>query len=162
MFFDIDGMHRAALSVDQSGRELALRGERGRLSRCPSAQPLAPHGASVLGFPGSHDLRLLQVLVSRTGEDRSEISVRGSAVNRLTRDHRPDDLAEAERIQAEGGEVRRLRPGSGTSRIFAPGAADRWAEVASVRIANGADELLLLGTDGQGLWIAAGRVLRPV
>ena len=42
-------------------------------------------------------------------------------VNRLTRDHRPDDLAEAERIQSEGGEVRRLRPGSGTSRIFAPG-----------------------------------------
>jgi len=103
------------------------------------------------------------VLVSRTGEDRSEISV-----NRLTRDHRPDDLAEAERIQAEGGEVRRLRPGSGTSRIFAPGC--QWPamalsrslgasiagtcgvssepEVASVRIANGADELLVLGTDG--------------
>lgn len=103
------------------------------------------------------------VLVSRTGEDRSEISV-----NRLTRDHRPDDLAEAERIAAEGGEVRRLRPGSGTSRIFAPGC--QWPamalsrslgasiastcgvssepEVASVRIANGADELLVLGTDG--------------
>lgn len=103
------------------------------------------------------------VLVSRTGEDRSEISV-----NRLTRDHRPDDLAEAERIQSEGGEVRRLRPGSGTSRIFAPGC--QWPamalsrslgasiagtcgvssepEVASVRIANGADELLVLGTDG--------------
>lgn len=30
-------------------------------------------------------------------------------------------MAEAERIAAEGGEVRRLRPGSGTSRIFAPG-----------------------------------------
>ena len=39
---------------------------------------------------------------------------------------RPDDLAEAERIAAEGGEVRRLRPGSGTSRIFAPGRFLRW------------------------------------
>ena len=46
-------------------------------------------------------------------------------VNRLTRDHRPDDLAEAERIQSEGGEVRRLRPGSGTSRIFAPGGSGK-------------------------------------
>lgn len=103
------------------------------------------------------------VLVSRSGEDRSEI-----AVNRLTRDHRPDDLAEAERIQAEGGEVRRLRPGSGTSRIFAPGC--QWPamalsrslgasiagtcgvssepEVTSVRLANSSDELLVLGTDG--------------
>eukprot|EP00913_Durusdinium_trenchii_P019350 g18190.t1 len=107
------------------------------------------------------------VLVSRSGEDRSEI-----AVNRLTRDHRPDDLAEAERIQAEGGEVRRLRPGSGTSRIFAPGC--QWPamalsrslgasiagtcgvssepEVTSVRLANSSDELLVLGTDGRRLF----------
>lgn len=134
--------------------------------------------ALVLHFPEADDESELQgeswlyvanvgdsraVLVSRTGEDHSEISV-----NRLTRDHRPDDLSEAERIAAEGGEVRRLRPGAGTSRIFAPGC--QWPamalsrslgasvaatcgvsaepEVASVRIARGSDEMLILGTDG--------------
>lgn len=49
---------------------------------------------------------------------------------------RPDDLAEAERIAAEGGEVRRLRPGSGTSRIFAPGLS--WVLVVLVRAQVGA------------------------
>ncbi|OLQ01152.1 hypothetical protein AK812_SmicGene16123 [Symbiodinium microadriaticum] len=72
---------------------------------------------SVLHFPEADDESELQgeswLYVANVGDSR--------AVNRLTRDHRPDDLAEAERIAAEGGEVRRLRPGAGTSRIFAPG-----------------------------------------
>eukprot|EP00931_Biecheleriopsis_adriatica_P016287 TRINITY_DN1204_c2_g1_i1.p1 TRINITY_DN1204_c2_g1~~TRINITY_DN1204_c2_g1_i1.p1 ORF type:complete len:844 (+),score=140.18 TRINITY_DN1204_c2_g1_i1:81-2612(+) len=103
------------------------------------------------------------VLVSRKDADPSEFSV-----NRLTREHRPDDKEEAERIQSEGGEVRQLRPGSGTSRIFAPGC--QWPalaltrslgaavasscgvssepEVTSVRLNPDEDELLILGTDG--------------
>lgn len=102
------------------------------------------------------------VLVSRT-DDETEITVK-----RLTRDHRPDDPEEAKRIHQEGGEVRRLRPGSGTSRIFAQGC--QWPalaltrslgaaiampcgvkaepEIASLRLTPGADELLVLGTDG--------------
>lgn len=103
------------------------------------------------------------VLVSRKDDETGEISV-----NRLSRDHRPDDPEEAKRIHEEGGEVRRLRPGSGTSRIFAQGC--QWPalaltrslgaaiampcgvsaepEIASVRLTPGADDLLVLGTDG--------------
>jgi len=103
------------------------------------------------------------VLVSRKGDGNSELTV-----NRLTRDHRPDDAAEAERIQSEGGEVRRLRPGSGSSRIFSPGC--QWPalaltrslgaaiaascgvnaepEINSLRLSPGEDCLLVLGTDG--------------
>lgn len=103
------------------------------------------------------------VLVSRKDDEEGEITV-----NRLTRDHRPDDPEEAKRIHQEGGEVRRLRPGSGTSRIFAQGC--QWPalaltrslgaaiamtcgvtaepEIASLRLTPGADELLVLGTDG--------------
>lgn len=66
------------------------------------------------------------VLVSRKDDEEGEITV-----NRLTRDHRPDDPEEAKRIHQEGGEVRRLRPGSGTSRIFAQGC--QWPALALTR-----------------------------
>lgn len=103
------------------------------------------------------------VLVSRRGNDETDLTVK-----RLTRDHRPDDVAEVERVQREGGEVRRVRQGSGSCRIFSPGC--QWPalaltrslgaaiasscgvsaepEISSVRLTPGADELLVLGTDG--------------
>jgi serine/threonine protein phosphatase PrpC len=103
------------------------------------------------------------VLVSRRGKDVTDI-----AVKRLTRDHRPDDVAEVQRVQREGGEVRRVRQGSGSCRIFSPGC--QWPalaltrslgasiaatcgvssepEISSERLTAGTDELLVLGTDG--------------
>jgi len=105
--------------------------------------------------------------VANVGDSRA-VLVSRKGVHRLTRDHRPDDDDEAQRVQSEGGEVRRLRPGSGTSRIYAPGC--QWPalaltrslgaaiagacgvssepEIASRRLTPGGDELLILGTDG--------------
>jgi len=89
-------------------------------------------------------------------------------VTPLTRDHRPDDAEEAERVCRDGGEVRKMSRNSGSVRVFASG-EDRPAlaltrslgvsaasdcgvtsvpEVSAYRLRPGVDILLLLGTDG--------------
>lgn len=107
------------------------------------------------------DSRVL--LASHRERDTSALSV-----SVLTRDHRPDNLDEAERIGREGGEIRRLRKGSGAVRVFernqdrpalaltrslgASGASTcgvvATPEVSAYRLSPGVDVLLVLGTDG--------------
>lgn len=111
------------------------------------------------------------VVVAHVGDSRAVLASRradGLEVRRLSRDHRADDLEEATRVQAEGGEVRQLRPGSGAARVYAPG-SERPAmaltrslgafaakhcgvsgepEVTTYKIRPGQDVLLLLGSDG--------------
>lgn len=114
------------------------------------------------------------LFVAHTGDSRAILaSQRGGdpsafTVTALTKDHRPDDPDEAERIRQAGGEVRRLRETSGAVRVFAKG-QDRPGlaltrslgasasaacgvtaepEVSAYRLRPGVDVLLLLGTDG--------------
>ncbi|CAE8614728.1 unnamed protein product, partial [Polarella glacialis] len=89
-------------------------------------------------------------------------------VTSLTRDHRPDDEEEAERVRQHGGEIRKLRENSGAARVFSKG-QDRPAlaltrtlgasaasecgvsaepDVSAYRLRPGVDVLLVLGTDG--------------
>lgn len=103
------------------------------------------------------------ILASHRGGDPSAFTVTA-----LTRDHRPDDPEEVERIRQAGGEVRKLRETSGAMRVFAKG-SDRPGlaltrtlgasasaacgvtaepEVSAYRLRPGVDVLLLLGTDG--------------
>jgi len=106
------------------------------------------------------------------------------SVTALTRDHRPDDTEEAERIQRDGGEVRRMHKSTGAFRVFAP-RQDRPAlaltrslgasgstycgvssepEVSAYRLRPSIDVLLILGTDGLFEFCdntdAAGKMLR--
>jgi len=103
------------------------------------------------------------ILASHRGGDPSAFTVTA-----LTRDHRPDDADEAERVRQAGGEVRKLREGSGAARVFAcgqdrPGLAltrslgasaamdcgvTAEPEVSAYRLRPGVDVLLVLGTDG--------------
>mmetsp|Transcript_58697 Transcript_58697/g.108272 ORF Transcript_58697/g.108272 Transcript_58697/m.108272 type:complete len:835 (-) Transcript_58697:94-2598(-) len=103
------------------------------------------------------------ILASHREDEPSAFSVTA-----LTRDHRPDDAAEAERVQNDGGEVRKLHRNAGNFRVFAPGqerpglaltrslgdfaAADCGViaepEVAVYKLRSGIDALLMLGTDG--------------
>jgi len=103
------------------------------------------------------------ILASHLTDEPSTFSV-----TPLTRDHRPDDAEEAERIQQEGGEVRKLHRNSGAARVFASGqerpalaltrslgatgASDCGVsaepEVSAYQLRPGVDALLLLGTDG--------------
>jgi len=107
------------------------------------------------------DSRVL--LASHLNEETTSFSV-----TPLTRDHRPDDAEEAERVCRDGGEVRKMSRNSGSVRVFASG-EDRPAlaltrslgvssasdcgvtsvpEVSAYRLRPGVDVLLLLGTDG--------------
>jgi serine/threonine protein phosphatase PrpC len=109
------------------------------------------------------DCRVL--LASQASSDSENLSF---SVTQLTRDHRPDDSDEAERIRQEGGEVRKLSRSSAAPRVFACG-QDRPAlaltrtfgasaatscgvtaepEVSAYRLRPGVDTLLVLGTDG--------------
>lgn len=103
------------------------------------------------------------ILASHMSDEPSTFSV-----TPLTRDHRPDDADEAERIRQEGGEVRKLHRTSGAERVFAcgqdrpalaltrslgaNGAADCGVtaepEISAYQLRPGIDALLLLGTDG--------------
>mmetsp|Transcript_12573 Transcript_12573/g.28430 ORF Transcript_12573/g.28430 Transcript_12573/m.28430 type:complete len:836 (+) Transcript_12573:98-2605(+) len=103
------------------------------------------------------------ILASHREDEPSAFSVTA-----LTRDHRPDDAAEAERVQNDGGEVRKLHRNAGNVRVFAPGqerpglaltrslgdfaAADCGViaepEIAVYKLRSGIDALLMLGTDG--------------
>lgn len=103
------------------------------------------------------------ILASHRGGEPSAFTVTS-----LTRDHRPDDAEEAQRIRQHGGEIRKLRETSGAVRVFSQG-QDRPAlaltrslgasaaascgvvaepEVSAYRLRPGVDVLLLLGTDG--------------
>jgi len=108
------------------------------------------------------------ILASRREDDQSVFSV-----TPLTRDHRPDDAEEAERVQRDGGDIRKLHSNSGPVRVFGRG-QDRPAlaltrslgasaasecgviaepEVSAYRLrcrknAPERDVLLMLGTDG--------------
>jgi len=115
------------------------------------------------------------LFIAHVGDSRAILaSHRGSepsaafTVTALTRDHRPDNAEEAERIRQHGGEVRRLRESSGSARVFAcnqerPGLAltrcfgastatecgvTAEPEVSAYRLRPGVDVLLVLGTDG--------------
>jgi len=103
------------------------------------------------------------ILASHRGGEASAFTVTA-----LTRDHRPDDAEEAERVRQAGGEVRKLRESGGASRVFAcnkdrPGLAltrclgasaasscgvTAEPEVSAFRLRPGVDALLVLGTDG--------------
>eukprot|EP00931_Biecheleriopsis_adriatica_P050164 TRINITY_DN29032_c0_g1_i1.p1 TRINITY_DN29032_c0_g1~~TRINITY_DN29032_c0_g1_i1.p1 ORF type:complete len:1061 (+),score=199.12 TRINITY_DN29032_c0_g1_i1:52-3234(+) len=103
------------------------------------------------------------ILASHRGGDASAFTVTS-----LTKDHRPDDAEEAERVRTHGGEIRKLRENSGAARVFARG-QDRPAlaltrtlgasaaiecgvtaepDVSAYRLRPGVDVLLVLGTDG--------------
>jgi len=107
------------------------------------------------------DSRVL--LASHREDEPSSLSVTA-----LTRDHRPDDPEEAERVREHGGDIRKLHRNSGAVRVFRPD-QDRPAlaltrclgatsssdcgvtaepEVAAYRLRPGVDVLLVLGTDG--------------
>lgn len=119
------------------------------------------------------------ILASHRGGDSSAFTVTA-----LTRDHRPDDSLEAERIRRHGGEIRKLRETSGAVRVFAPG-QDRPAlaltrslgatasaccgviaepDISAYRLRPGVDVLILVGTDGLFEFcsnsIAAGQLLK--
>jgi len=125
------------------------------------SQQQARGGEAWLFVAHSGDSRA--ILASHRGGDTSAFTVTA-----LTRDHRPDDVEEAERIRQAGGEVRKLRETSGAVRVFAKG-SDRPAlaltrtlgasassacgvlaepEISAYRLRPGVDVLLLLGTDG--------------
>lgn len=113
------------------------------------------------------------VLVGHVGDCRAVLATRqpdspGVSVSRLTRDHRPEDPEESARIQAAGGEVRRLRRGASSARIYTPG-SDRPVsaltrslgaaavtslgvtaepEIAAFKLQPGSEAVLVLGTDG--------------
>merc|ERR1711920_759935 len=103
------------------------------------------------------------ILASQKGGDPSAFTVTA-----LTRDHRPCDQEEADRIQQNGGEVRKPKENSGVARVF-PRGRDRPAlaltrclgasfanacgvtaesEISTYRLRPGVDVLLVLGTDG--------------
>jgi serine/threonine protein phosphatase PrpC len=90
------------------------------------------------------------------------------SVAALTRDHRPDNVDEAERVRQQGGEIRRMKNNSGAYRVYEK-LSDQPAlaltrtlgasrastcgvsavpEITSHRLTPGVDVLLLLGTDG--------------
>lgn len=120
------------------------------------------------------------VLASHREDEPSAFSVTA-----LTRDHRPDDPEEAERVRRQGGEIRRMHRNTGAARVFAKD-QDRPAlaltrtlgaslaeqecgvtsepEVSAYRLRPGVDVLLMLGTDGLFEFCdntdAAGRLLR--
>lgn len=112
------------------------------------------------------------LFVAHVGDSRiilaSQDEANSFSVTALTRDHRPDDAEEADRIRREGGEVRKLHRNSAAVRIFAVD-QDRPAsaltrclgasassmcgvvpdpEINAYRLRPGVDVLLLLGTDG--------------
>lgn len=150
----------------------------------PSASPDAARDAG--GNPPSEtwlfvahvgDSRV--VLASHREEDPAAFSVTA-----LTRDHRPDDAGEAERVRKDGGDIRKLHRNSGAVRVFARD-SDRPAlaltrtlgasaaascgvipepEVSAYRLRPGIDVLLVLGTDGLfefcGNTEVAGRILK--
>lgn len=114
------------------------------------------------------------LFVAHVGDSRAILaSSRGSetsafTVTALTKDHRPDDEEEADRVRKHGGEIRKLRENSGAARVFMKG-QDRPAlaltrtlgasaalecgvtaepDVSAYRLRPGVDVLLLLGTDG--------------
>jgi len=130
--------------------------------------------ALVLKIPNSSEQTETWLFVAHVGDSRiilashREDEPSAFSVTSLTRDHRPDDAGEAERVQNDGGEVRKLHRSSGTVRVFAPG-QDRPAlaltrslgdfaasdcgviaepEVSVYRLRPGVDALLMLGTDG--------------
>eukprot|EP00747_Dinoflagellata_sp_TGD_P164338 gnl/TRDRNA2_/TRDRNA2_184142_c0_seq1.p1 gnl/TRDRNA2_/TRDRNA2_184142_c0~~gnl/TRDRNA2_/TRDRNA2_184142_c0_seq1.p1 ORF type:complete len:844 (+),score=110.49 gnl/TRDRNA2_/TRDRNA2_184142_c0_seq1:65-2533(+) len=126
--------------------------------------------------PGEQEARSSEtwLFVAHVGDSRIILASRREdeptafTVTALTRDHRPDEPEEAERVRREGGEVRKLHRNSGAVRVFA-GGQDRPAlaltrtlgatgaagcgvsaepEVSAYRLRIGTDVLLMLGTDG--------------
>eukprot|EP00929_Paragymnodinium_shiwhaense_P069688 TRINITY_DN35152_c0_g1_i1.p1 TRINITY_DN35152_c0_g1~~TRINITY_DN35152_c0_g1_i1.p1 ORF type:complete len:1075 (-),score=224.73 TRINITY_DN35152_c0_g1_i1:62-3286(-) len=120
------------------------------------------------------------VLASRRDEDSPSFSVTA-----LTRDHRPDDSEEAERVRHQGGDIRALPNNPAAVRVFAAGGEQPISaltrtlglacavdicgvsaepEVAAYRLRPGTDVLLMLGTDGLFEFVsnshAAGQVLQ--
>jgi len=103
------------------------------------------------------------ILGSHKGGEPSALTVTA-----LTREHRPDDAEEAERVRQLGGEIRKLRESSSSARVFAakkdrPGLAltrcfgasaatecgiTAEPEISAYRLRPNIDVLLLLGTDG--------------
>jgi len=112
------------------------------------------------------------LFVAHVGDSRvllaSQDEPNSFSVTALTRDHRPDDAEEADRIRREGGEVRRLHRNSGAVRVFAVdqdrpasaltrclGASGSVAcgvasdpEIKAYKLRPSIDVLLVLGTDG--------------
>eukprot|EP00930_Biecheleria_cincta_P060936 TRINITY_DN46511_c0_g1_i1.p1 TRINITY_DN46511_c0_g1~~TRINITY_DN46511_c0_g1_i1.p1 ORF type:complete len:979 (-),score=147.61 TRINITY_DN46511_c0_g1_i1:12-2948(-) len=103
------------------------------------------------------------ILASRRGSETAAFTVTA-----LTKDHRPDEPEESERVRRHGGEIRKLRENSGAARVFMKG-RDRPAlaltrtlgasaasecgvtaepDVSAYRLRPGVDVLLVLGTDG--------------
>jgi len=127
----------------------------------PHDQPEARQSETWLFVAHVGDSRV--ILASHREEEPTSFSVTA-----LTRDHRPDDAEEAERIRRHGGEIRKLHRNSGAVRVFArdqdrPGlaltrtlgavsAADCGVspepEISAYRLRPGIDVLLMLGTDG--------------
>lgn len=143
-----------------------------------SAEPASEHRHSETWLFVAHVGDSRVILASHLNDEPSSFSV-----TELTRDHRADKPEEAERIQREGGEVRKLHRNSG-QRVFARG-QDRPAlaltrslgasaavdcgvtaepEVSAYQLRPGVDALLLLGTDGFHEFCnheeAVGRILR--
>jgi len=103
------------------------------------------------------------ILGSHKGGEPSALTVTA-----LTKEHRPDDAEEAERVRQLGGEIRKLRESSSSARVFAakkdrPGLAltrcfgasaamecgiTAEPEISAYRLRPNIDVLLLLGTDG--------------
>lgn len=110
------------------------------------------------------DSRAVLGSTSKSTKNESEVV----AASQLTTEHRPDDAAEAARVENAGGVVRRLKAGRNTSRIFFPSmnqpglaltrvlgdtavgefGVTAVPEVVSLLARPGKDILLLLGTDG--------------
>jgi len=103
-------------------------------------------------------------LASCRGPGSSSVSV-----SSLTKDHRPDNMDEAERVRQQGGEIRRMKNNTGAYRVYDKNKPDQPAlaltrtlgasrasacgvsaepEITAHRLSPDTDVLLLLGTDG--------------
>jgi len=155
------GLLKQPFDTEHSGTTVALA----LVLNLPSAQhdaEKAPHGGESWLFV-AHVGDSRAILASHRQGDPTAFTVTA-----LTRDHRPDNEDEAERVQQAGGEIRKLRENSGAVRVFARGqdrpalaltrtlgaaaAADCGVssepEVSAYRLRPGVDALLVLGTDG--------------
>ncbi|CAK8991142.1 unnamed protein product [Durusdinium trenchii] len=96
-----------------------------------------------------------ELYVAHVGDSRAVLIPKVDSCRSLTRDHRPSDPLEAERVRAEGGRVTEGRVGGdlaisrslGDHRLKGKGVSPM-PEVTSMKIADG--QVLILATDG--LW----------
>lgn len=140
----------------------------GALERCGDA---AAQGAGTWVFIAhiGDSRAVLGSLLPERAADALPISADDIEATALTREHRPDDVEEAQGIRDRGGEVRKLS-GRSASRVFIPGrsqpglaltrvlgdTADPGGgfgvssepDVVSHLVRPGQDQMLLLGTDG--------------